>query len=406
MSGKCVIVAVLVVGLASGGHAGDWPGWRGAARDGKSPDTGLLKAWPPGGPKLLWRVSTLGRGFASAAVSGQTVYTTGDVGGRLTLFAFDLDGKLKWQADHDSACTVNPPGSRATPTIDDGKVYLISGAGLVGCYDARTGKQQWTRHIREFGGGAPDAGCAESVLIHKSLAVIKPGGKQAMAALDKATGKTVWVTGGYQADAQYCSSIACTHQGAEMIVTGTHQGLLCVSAADGRVLWSNPWCAGNTFNCTTPVFSDGYVFWSNGSRMKGGICLKLTVSGENVTAREAWQTKDLSSFHGGYVVHEGYIYGNHGNGWACLDLKTGQKKWRERGVGRGSVCFADGMLYLFSERGGTAALATCSPEGMQTKGTFTVAGTGPSFAHPVVAGRRLYLRYDSNLYCYNVAAKK
>ena len=96
--------------------------------------------------------------------------------------------------------------------------------------------------------------------------------------------------------------------------------------------------------------------------------------------------------HGGYVIHEGYIYGNHGGGWACLDLKTGQKKWNERAVGKGSICFADGMLYLFSEKDGLAGLATCSPEGLEMKGQLKVKGSGPSWAHPVVVGGRLYLR--------------
>ena len=105
--------------------------------------------------------------------------------------------------------------------------------------------------------------------------------------------------------------------------------------------------------------------------------------------------------HGGYVIHEGYIYGNHDGGWNCLDLKTGKKQWSEKAVGKGSLCFADGMLYLFSEHDGKAGLATCSPEGLQLKGKVKVKGKGPSWAHPVVVGGRLYLRYDTNLYCFD-----
>ena len=102
------------------------------------------------------------------------------------------------------------------------------------------------------------------------------------------------------------------------------------------------------------------------------------------------------------VIHEGHIYGNHSGGWACLDLKTGEKKWNERAVGKGSLCFADGMLYLFSESRGQAGLATCSPEGLQLKGRVEVKGSEQSWAHPVVTGGRLYLRYHTNLYCFNV----
>ena len=93
---------------------------------------------------------------------------------------------------------------------------------------------------------------------------------------------------------------------------------------------------------------------------------------------------------------------HHGGGWACLDLKTGQKKWNERAVGKGSLCYADGMLYLLSESRGRGGLATCSPEGLQLTGRVEVEGSGPSWAHPVVVGGRLYLRYDTNLYCFDV----
>jgi outer membrane protein assembly factor BamB len=166
------------------------------------------------------------------------------------------------------------------------------------------------------------------------------------------------------------------------------------------VLWTNRFSAGNTANCPTPAYSDGYVFWANGYN-KGGICLKLGANGQ---ASEAWTTADMNCHHGGYVIHNGYVYGNNGNGFACLDLKTGEKKWQERAVGKGSLCWADDMLYLFSERG-QAALATCSPDRLEMKGEVRVEGEGPSWAHPVVIGGRLYLRYDTNLYAYDVKAK-
>ena len=136
-------------------------------------------------------------------------------------------------------------------------------------------------------------------------------------------------------------------------------------------------------------------------RDAGGVCLKLKAEEGKVTAARAWTTSNLQSHHGGYLIKDGCIYGDTG-GVACLDLKTGEKKWSDRGVGKGSLCWADGMLYLFGENGGEAALATCSPDGLQIKGRVKVAGNGPSWAHPVVSGGRLYLRYDTTLYCFDV----
>ena len=397
----CVLTATL---LSSRAVAEDWPGWRGPHRDGKSPDNGLLKEWPAEGPELLWKIDGIGNGFSNVSVTGGMVYTTGDVGDKLVIFAFDLNGKPKWRINHGSAYTRSHSGSRSTPMIDDGNLYLVSGNGLVGCYEARTGEQKWTIRMREFGGGVPGWGYAESVLIYDNLAVVTPGGENCIVALEKATGRTVWTSQGFKAGAQYSSCYAFTYQGVPMIVNGTREGIVCVDPKNGRVLWSNPFSARNTANGPTPIFSDGYVFWANGYR-KGGICFKLTITGDQVSAEEAWRTKDMDCHHGGYIVHDGYIYGNHGGSWVCLDLKTGEKKWQERGVRKGSVCFADGMLYLFGERGGEAGLATCSPQGMQMRGTFNVQGSGPSWAHPVVIGGRLYLRYDSNLYCYDVRAQ-
>ncbi|MBM4035676.1 MAG: alcohol dehydrogenase, partial [Planctomycetes bacterium] len=111
--------------------AADWPGWRGPNRDGKSPDTGLLKEWPANGPTQLWKADDIGKGYSSVAVAGGTVYVTGDDEGKLRLFAFDLEGKKKWAVDVEPAWRGDHPGARATPTIDAGKLYLETAGGLV-----------------------------------------------------------------------------------------------------------------------------------------------------------------------------------------------------------------------------------------------------------------------------------
>ena len=122
-------------------------------------------------------------------------------------------------------------------------------------------------------------------------------------------------------------------------------------------------------------------------------------------AEQAWTTKESICHHGGYLIDNGFIYGNHERGVACLDLKTGQRKWFEKGVGKCSITYADGMLFLFGEADGAVGLAPASPDSFKLTGRFSVQGTGPSWAHPVVTGGRLYLRYDTNLYCFDVKAK-
>jgi outer membrane protein assembly factor BamB len=398
-------VALLVWSPLTPVQAGeaDWPAWRGVNRDGKSPDQGLLKAWPEEGPQLLWRVDFLGKGYSNLAVVDGTIYATGDVDDKLVLFAFDLEGNVRWKKEVDDAWTRSHPGSRSTPTIDNGNLYLLSGNGVIACFDAATGELKWSRNAKEFGGRSGGWGYAESVLIHENMAIFKPGGENCIVALDKTTGETIWQSTGFKAGPEYSSCLLVEFEGRPLIVTGTRSGIVCVDARDGSLHWSNPWCANNTANCPTPAYADGYIFWSNGYG-KGGICLKLRLEGDKVTADELWTTKDLVCHHGGYIIEDGYIYGNHSGGWTCLKLDTGEQMWFERAVGKGSLCYADGMLFLFGERGGKAGLATFSPEGLELKGTVEVEGSGPSWAHPVVIGGRLYLRYAENLYCFDVKA--
>jgi outer membrane protein assembly factor BamB len=383
---------------------GEWPCFHGPSRDAKSPDKGLLKEWPKEGPPLLWKFDGIGKGFSSVTVSGGMIYTAGDLGDRFTVFAFDMDGKPKFKIDHDAAWTKSQPGARSTPTIDGGNLYIESGSGLVGCYDAKTGAKKWVRQLSEFGGKPGGWGYAESVLILGNLAIVTPGGSKCIVALNKLTGQPVWASSGFSAGAQYGGCVPFTFQDVPMLAAGTAGGLVCVDARSGALAFLNDFSAKNTANCPTPAYADGYVFWANGYG-KGGICMQLGVAGNKVAAQQAWTTTDMVCHHGGYIIENGYIYGDNGGGVTCLDLKTGKTMWKDRGVGKGSVLWADGMLYLFGEGGGKAGLATCSPEGMQMKGTFSVAGSGPSWAHPVVIGGRLYLRYDTNLYCYDVKAK-
>lgn len=396
-------VLAAALSLAAPAFSADWPGWRGPNRDGKSPDTGLLKEWPKEGPKQLWKVSGLGKGFSTVAVVNDVTYVTGDSpeDGKLYIVAFDKDGKQVWRVPHASTWTKNYPGSRSTPVIDNGKLYIVAGSGTVGCYDAKDGKQLWTKEMKDFGGRVPNWGYAESVLIHENTAIITPGGKSAVVALDKNTGQPAWQSTGFEAPAHYSSAFAFTFEGAPLIAVGTNAGLICLNAKTGAFQFKNDFSTGNTANIPTPAYADGYLFWANGYK-KGAVCVKLKKDGEKVSAEEAYRTTDMVSHHGGYVIHEGHVYGNHEGGYTCLELATGKKKWFEKGPGKGSLCWADNMLFLFGEKGGQAMLATCSPERMEVKGQFSVQGTETSWAHPVVINGRLYLRYADNLYCFDV----
>ena len=411
----CVIGVSLPViwGFAAAGGAGDrkpaephWPAWRGVNRDGRSSDRGLLKAWPKGGPKLLWKVKGIGEGFSSVSIADGAIYTTGQkTDNVLFMTAITLKGKVKWTVKIGPGFTRNRSGSRSTPTWDSGKLYLESGEGLVGCWDAKSGKKLWIRQLSEFEGQAGPWGYAESVLIVGDKAIVTPGGETTgLAALDKNTGKTIWKSKPFDA-ANYTSPLYVEFRNIPMVVVGTAGGLLAVNAKTGKTFWTNQFSYGNTANVTTPVCSKGLLFWSNGYGA-GGICLKLKAARGRIVATEAWTTDKMSSHTGGYVVVDGHVYGyDDSGGWTCLELATGKKKWANDDFGKGSLCYADGMLYLYTEDEGKVALAEASPKGLKITGRFSVDGFGHSWAHPVVTGGKLALRYGDNLYLYDVKAR-
>ncbi len=404
--GSAFLVTVLMCAAVGSTMArgGDWPGWRGSNRDGKAAEAGLLKTWPVGGPELIWKATNIGKGYSSVAIVKDGVYTSGDVGEDLMLVALDSKGQLQWKTVQGPAFSASYGGARSTPVVDGNRVYLVGGGGSVTCHDTADGKLIWKRELKDFGGESGKWGYSESVLVLDDKVIVTPGGKTAMVALDKATGKNVWRSD-VEANAHYSSAIVIREKGCAIIVQGTGSGLIAVNAKDGRKVWSNGFSAGNTANCPDPAYADGYLFWANGYG-KGGICFKVDVKDGAWSFTEAWQTKDMICHHGGYVIDKGFIYGNHNGGWSCLDLKTGQPKWKDqKGVGKGSLCFADGMLYLFGEKDGQAGLAAASPDGFTMSGQMKVAGTGSSWTHPVVANGKLYIRYDSTLYCFNVMAK-
>lgn len=395
----CAATIVLTASLA----AGEWAQWRGPGRSGKSADTDLLSEWPEDGPPKLWSVSGLGSGYASPALTEETIYITGVERQQVKLTALTLDGQTKWSRTICPAFTGDHgSNTRSTIAVDGDRLYFLSGNGAILCLKAENGEEVWQRQMSEFGGSVPRWGYSESVLVHGDLAIVTPGGSRFMVGLDKNTGETVWETRGFNDAAHYTSAIAVEQDGVEMVIQGSRGSLIGVSPENGALLWQINWPGRNTANCPTPAYEDGYVFWAVGYN-QGGIGVKLTVEDGNVSAEQVYHTTDMICHHGGYVIVDGYVYGNHARGWACLDLKTGESQWYERGVGKGSIAYADGMLYTFSERGAESGLVEARPDAFNEKGRVSVEGEGRfSWAHPVVANGRLFLRYGSQLHCFDV----
>ncbi len=400
-------LAVLPTGRAD---EPSWPQFHGPNRDNISTETGLLRRWPGGGPKLVWTASGLGHGFATVAIADGRIFTAGDVGDDTVITALDMDGRIQWQAKNGRAWTGQQPGSRSTPTIDGDRLYHESPHGDVVCLDAETGKKIWGANIlQKFHSENITWALAESLLVDGDRVICRPGGPEVcFVALNKRTGEVVWTSPSTGDLAGYSSTTLGEYQGLRMLFGLCSKALVAVNADTGELLFRfehvSPWDE----NITMPIYHDGHVFVS--TRSTGSVMLKLHVDGRKASATPVWRSKDLDNQHHGVILLDGYLYGashvNAAGRWICLEWKTGRPTYMERGVGKGSLTSADGMLYTISERR-TLGLVKATPSGHEVISQFDIpkGGRGPTWAHPVVCGGRLYIRHGDFLYVYDVRMK-
>ena len=388
----------------------DWPQWRGPNRDGISPETGLLETWPEGGPQQLWTASGLGDGYSQVAVADGTIYVTGADNRTKTGFvtALTLAGKKKWKQEYGPSFDRSYRGARSCPTVYDGKLYIMSGAGQLCCLRASDGKVLGRIDTFEkFGGRNITWGIAESPLIVDGKVVCTPGGPDAaLIAVDTGTGKTTWKTEGLGDKSAYCSAMAYKHGGQTQICTATSRHVIGVNAANGKLLWKIPFKNRFSAHPNTPLYQNGHVYVTAGYDL-GGVNIDLSRNGRS--ASKAWDNKTLDTHHGGVVLIDGYIYGaswrGNGNGnWVCLDFKTGDVKYDHHWHSKGSIIAADGMLYVYNEKG-HVGLVRATPKAFDLVSSFNVRhGGGPHWAHPAIANGVLYIRHGDALAAYDIAA--
>jgi len=386
----------------------EWPQFHGPNRTNISTETGLLKKWPDGGPTLLWTAEGIGSGFSTVAIADGLIYTTGNIGKDTVITALGLDGKVQWTAKNGPAYKRAQPGTRSTPTLEEGRLYHMGADGDLACLDAKTGKPIWSLNIlTKFQGRNIEWALAESLLIDGEKIFCKPGGQEAgVVALKKTTGETIWVCKDADDKPGYSSPILFEHQGVRGIVSLMSRSIVAVNADTGDLLWKIEHVCPFDENIFMPLFHDGRVFVS--TRTTGSRLFKLGVDGKKVAAEELWHTTDMTNQHGAAVLVDGHLYGecHTGEPWACLELGTGKATYSGKGVGRASVTCADGLLYLLSFQG-TMALVRPNPREFELISRFDIpkGGRGPVWAHPVVCGGRLYVRHDKFLYTYDARAK-
>lgn len=384
----------------------EWPQWRGPNRDGISKETGLLKQWPESGPPLAWKAAGAGRGYSSMSVAKGRLYTLGLRGDREFVIAFDFKtGKEVWATPHGAAFRNDRgDGPRGTPTVDGDRVYALGGNGDLSALDAASGKLVWTMNVlQKFGGRNITWGISESPLVVGEKLLVNPGGPGAsVVALNKKDGSLIWKSQSDQAG--YSSGIPVTVNGKTQVVFFTSARGLGLDLESGALLWDYPKAANGTANAATPVARGNRVFITSDYGNGGGL-VEIKADAKGVTASEVYFTREMRNHHSSSVLVGDHLYGFSGGILTAMNFDTGKVAWKDRSVGKGSLVYADGLIYLLSEDG-VVGLAEATPEGYRERGRFRIPQDSlPTWAHPIVAGGHLLIRDQDTIYAYDVRQK-
>jgi outer membrane protein assembly factor BamB len=393
--------ALILIALSA--QAADWPQWRGPDRNGISKETGLLAAWPKGGPRQVWKTQGLGEGYSSFAVVGGRLYTQGQQSGRQFVLAIDTaTGKPLWKTlTGEALANDKGNGPRGTPTVDGNRLYALSSDGTFVCLETETGKLVWQKQfVKEFGGRLPRWTYAESPLVDGGLVIATPGGPgAAIVAFNKNTGATVWKS---QSDrAAYSSAVPFDAGSVHGLAILTGEAAVALNTKNGELLWRFDKVSNRVANIATPIVHDGHVFVSTDYGTGGGL-LKFTAEGGSVKASEVYFNKEMRNHYTTCVLVGSTLYGFSSSILTAMNLATGEVKWRDRSVGKGNCIYAGERLYCMGE-GGTVGLIEPSPEAYKEVSRFEIPKGGyPTWTPPVVANGRLYLREQDNLYCFDI----
>ncbi len=410
---KCLVamaVSFLPVIACLPARAEDWPRWRGPRQDGISQETELLKEWPNGGPRQLWKAQLSG-GFSSVVVADGRVFTqTKEKNEEIVVCLEAATGKELWRYRYDCDYAAHPTftgggmpasrtGPRATPAVDGDRVYTLGATGILLCLEVKTGKKIWQQDLLKIAGrDCPTHGYCGSPLVVADRIYLELGGSdtQAVAALDKRNGSVVWKA--LDDSLGQGSPVWAEVRGVPQVIFFTGKGAVGVAPRDGKLLWRYPWTTRFDLNIATPIFADGKVFISS-NYGTGGAVFRLTDEGEPQTL---WKSLAMQNHMSTSVLYQGSLYGFSENRLRCVDFETGKVQWDKSGLGKGSLVVADGHLIILGDHGELVLAKPNLTEYTEVsrcqlfdKGTLT-------WIAPVVSDGRLFIRSENALLALNL----
>ena len=382
-----------------------WTNFRGPRRDGKYDETSVTTAWPTGGLPVLWK-QPIGVGHASFAVADGKAYTIEQRRSQEVVAAYDLgNGRelwtQKWNAEFRDS---TGDGPRATPTWDQGRIYALGATGELRCLDANNGAVIWGKNIlSDNGADNLSWAMAASPLVVDDKVIVLPGGTsgKSVVAYNKNTGAPVWkVLNDTQA---YVSPMLMELAGRRQIVVVSSSRVVGLVPEDGKVLWSYAWDTNNGINVSQPIVVDQNHFFISSGYGKGAALVEVKGSGNTYTATTVWENGMMKNKFNSSVLHDGYVYGLDEGILTCLDVKTGERKWKDGRYGYGQVLLAAGHLIITSDQG-ELSLVKATPAGYTQVARFQ-ALKGQTWNYPAIAGGRLLVRNSNEMAAYDISSK-
>lgn len=404
MDRRRILALLALAALSTWAAAADWPQFRGPGRDGVSAEKGLAASWPADGPKELWRVE-LGDGYSAPVIAAGRVYTMFSRGDDEFIACFDAaDGSELWRVRADATWKDRfANGPRSTPTVDGETVYALGSRGKLLALAAADGALRWSRDLpREFGAKAPKWGVSTSPLVEGKALLVDVGGNEgaSIVAFDKASGKELWRAG--SDGAGYSAPVAFEAGGVRQVVFFTATSVTALRPSDGTLLWEVPWATSWDVNAATPIFiPPDKLFVSSGYDVGAAVYrIKSGADGE-VSVEELWKNREMKNKFSSSVLHDGYIYGFDEKTLKCIGATDGETRWQARGLGHGSLLYADGKLIVLGDEG-TLALVEATPEEYREKSRAQVV-EGRTWTMPALSGGRLYVRNLKELVAFDVS---
>ena len=413
MNIRHTLIAMLFL-LPASGYLQTNAQWRGTARDGMYHETNLLKTWPLNGPELLWKIETVGNGYGSPTITADRIYICGEVDTVGYLFAFNHTGKLIWKSDYGNEWVLNYQGSRCAPTVVGDLIYVCSGLGNLACIDAKSGAKKWFVDMRkDMHGRFTLFGHAESSLVEGEKVFLVPGGADTnVVAMNRFTGKIIWVCKGRGEIPGYNSPYMIRLPGRNVLVTFTAYSMLGIDAGTGELLWTHDQdnipagerkLGNGDTHSNTVLYENGFIYYVEGD---GNCAVKLELSEDGRHIKQVWRNKTIDNYMGGFVKQGNYLFSctSEKKQLKCLNAATGLVTDSLK-CGTGSIIWADSLLYYYNQQG-VVCLIKPNPLKMEKLGSFkVVAGTKEHFSHPVIHNGVLYIRHGKALMAYDIRKK-